>query len=226
MPANPIQSLRKYFRKKKELKFFKDSSNEQIFTHIYDHNKWGHGDTRSGKGSGLDQTLELREEFPGLLKQLHITSLLDIPCGDFFWMKDLELPVQQYIGADIVASMTEENARRYGNDSRSFQQLDLIHDSLPKTDAILCRECLVHLCFDDILKAISNIKSSGATYLLTTHFPERKSNTDISTGKHRPLNMQLAPFGWPAPLMEIVEASASARKGKKCLSVWKISDLP
>jgi hypothetical protein len=226
MLVNPIELVKRYLRKKKELQFFRDSSNEEIFTHIYQHNKWGHGDTRSGKGSSLDRTVRLREQLPDLISQLNITSLLDIPCGDFYWMKQIELPLQQYIGADIVASLAEENTNRYGSDNKKFLQLDLMHDELPAADAILCRECLVHLSFEDIAQAIKNIRRSDATYLLTTHFPELGSNTNIVTGKHRPLNMQLSPFFWPAPIAEIVEDNVSTRRGKKCLSVWRVSDLP
>lgn len=226
MAVNPVQLLKKYFRKKRELKFFKESSNEEIFTSIFESNKWGDSDSRSGKGSSLDRTVEIREQLPDLLKQLDISSMLDIPCGDFFWMKELELPLQQYIGADIVASLVQQNAQQYGNETISFLQLDLLQDSLPKTDAILCRDCLVHLCFEDIMQAIRNIKASGCAYLLTTNFPELGNNKDIVTGKYRSLNMQCSPFSWPEPLLEIVENKASEKRAKKCLSVWKVSELP
>jgi hypothetical protein len=39
--------------------------------------------------------------------------LLDIPCGDFNWMKLLNLGVD-YIGADIVGELIAENRRRFG----------------------------------------------------------------------------------------------------------------
>ncbi len=226
MPANPIQQLHKYFRKKKELKFFKRSSNKEIFTQIYEKNKWGDDETRSGKGSNLDRTEQLRQKLPGVLAQLNVRTLLDIPCGDYYWMKQIDLAVDLYIGADIVASLVQENSLHYGNQHRQFRQLDLLHDKLPQADAILCRECLGHLSFEDIILAISNIKASSAVFLLTTHFSELRRNSDIVTGKHLPLNLQLPPFGWPAPLLEIAENNAGPRRGNKCLSLWRISDLP
>jgi hypothetical protein len=84
----------------------------------------------------------------------------------------------------------------------------------------------VHLSFEDIFKAIENIKSSGSSYLMVTQFPAVKLNKDIVTGKHRSLNMTLAPFNWPQPSSEMVEYHAGNRRGNKCLSVWKIDKLP
>ena len=158
MSVNPVKLVKRYFRKKKEHEVFTQSSNEEIFNFIYENNKWGDGDTRSGRGSNLDRTKDLREELPNILKKLEVRCLLDIPCGDFFWMKEIDLEVESYIGADIVASLIESNSRLYGNELRRFMHLDLLHDSLPQADAILCKDCLVHLSFEDINLAIKNIK--------------------------------------------------------------------
>ena len=225
MPANPVTQLRQYLRKKRELQLFKQSSSEDVFTHIYEENKWGDGDSRSGKGSNLDRTKPLRQRLPQVLRELGIRSLLDIPCGDFFWMKETNISVERYIGADIVASLAQENQRLYGSSKRQFLQLDLLRDELPTTDAILCRDCLVHLCFEDIEKAVVYIKASGATYLLRRVFLTNKKNKDIVSGKHRSLNMRIPPLHWPKPIMEIPEHITNNSRGSKCLAVWKITDI-
>ena len=141
-------------------------------------------------------------------------------------MKEVELPLDRYQGADIVKPMIDENQRKFGNDKREFLHLDLLRDPLPAVDAIFCRDCLVHLSYADIETAIRNIKKSGARYLFTTQFPDRKSNKDIVTGKHHSLNFRQAPFHWPEPELEFVEYFAGERRGNKCLSVWEISRLP
>ena len=223
---NPITQLRKYFQKKKELAFFQNASPEEVFTTIYTTNKWGDATTRSGKGSTLDYTQRLRDELPALLKALETQTLLDIPCGDFHWMREVSLPVTHYIGADIVKPMIAENERRYSNTQRRFMALDLLEDELPQADTIFCRECLVHLSFADINRALANIKATGATYLMTTNFPEINRNKDIVTGKHRVLNFCTAPFNWPAPEKQIVEHEGDARRGRKEMAVWRIADLP
>ena len=218
--------LKKYFRKREESNLFRNASTEEIFTHIYLANKWGDEESRSGKGSNLAVTESLREALPDMLLQFNINSMLDIPCGDFHWMKEIDLPLTRYQGADIVKPMIEENQVRYGNEKREFLHLDLLRDPLPKVDAIFCRECLVHLSYADIEKALQNIRKSGASYLFTTHFPQRKYNEDIVTGKHHSLNFYLPPFSWPQPELEFVECFAGKRRGNKCLSVWRIDNLP
>ncbi|HAJ75206.1 MAG TPA: hypothetical protein DCM64_02005 [Gammaproteobacteria bacterium] len=226
MSVNPVKLVKRFFRKKKEHEVFTQSPNEEIFNFIYENNKWGDGDTRSGRGSNFDRTRKLRDGLPEILKKLGVRSLLDIPCGDFFWMKEIDLGIEKYIGADIVASLIELNSRSYGSDLRQFMHLDLLHDSLPEADAILCKDCLVHMSFADAKQAIENIKTSGSKFLLTTHFPEFQFNVDILTGKHRPLNFCKAPFEWPAPLEEIIEYRTGPKNGIKHLSVWRVADLP
>ena len=218
--------IKKYFAKKAEKEFFKKSSTEEVFTHIYESNKWGDEESRSGKGSNLEKTISLREAIPSMLNQLDAKSMLDIPCGDFHWMKEIELPLDHYMGADIVKPLIEENQKGYGSETREFLQLDLIRDKLPAVDVIFCRECLVHLSYADIALALNNIRKSGAKYLFTTHFPEIQINKDSITGKHHSLNFTLEPFNWPEPMLGHNEYFSSKRRGNKHLSVWKIADLP
>jgi hypothetical protein len=80
---------------------------------------------------------------------------------------------------DIVDALIEDNSQKYGSDSISFYCKDLAVDRLPEADLILCRDCLVHLTYEDILKVISNFKKSGAKYLLTTTFTYREKNSDL-----------------------------------------------
>ncbi|MEX2490078.1 MAG: class I SAM-dependent methyltransferase, partial [Pseudomonadales bacterium] len=172
-----MRFLKKYLAKRRELAKFRQSSTEEVFTYIHESNKWGDTQSRSGKGSNLDKTERIRSELPQLLEEIQVRSLLDIPCGDYFWMKEVTLPVESYIGADIVAELIEENVRNYSNDQRSFQKLNLLEDPLPQVDAIFCRDCLVHFSYADIARAIDNVKASGATWLLTTNFPDQKRNS-------------------------------------------------
>jgi hypothetical protein len=49
---------------------------------------------------------------------------------------------------------------------------DLTRDPLPKVDLVLCRDCLVHLSFDDIYESLDNLRRSGSMLLLTTTLAE------------------------------------------------------
>jgi len=189
---------------------------------------WRHHVTIRG-GSDLVQTAVIRRELPRLVEELGIRSFIDAPCGDWFWMKEAHLGVAEYIGVDIVEKLVEINNLQFGNPSRRFLCLNLAEDLLPKVDLIFCRDCLVHLNFQDIRRVIANFKRSQSKYLLTTTFTNRKRNVDLA-GKDvwRTPNFQVAPFNFPPPGRLINEGCTEANGlyGDKSLGLWRLEDLP
>ncbi|WP_250161065.1 hypothetical protein [Peribacillus frigoritolerans] len=75
---------------------------KELFTNIYKKNRWRNSESVSGQGSSLTQTKTLIQELPGLINQLQIKKLIDAPCGDFNWMKEVYKNTELYIGIDIV----------------------------------------------------------------------------------------------------------------------------
>jgi hypothetical protein len=200
---------------------------KEKFSEIYEKNIFGGGLSRSGEGSDLLQTAIIRHEIPKLLKQLEIKILIDAPCGDWYWMRKVDLPVEQYIGIDIVDKLVEKNNSAFGNSKIFFQVMNLTNGDLPKSDLIFSRDCLVHLSFTDALKIIANFKRSGAKYLLTTTFTSREKNEDLGDGFWRPLNKQLAPFNFPNPIRLINEGCTEGNNlfADKCLGLWLLQDI-
>jgi 2-polyprenyl-3-methyl-5-hydroxy-6-metoxy-1,4-benzoquinol methylase len=189
-----------------------------VFTDIYRHNGWQDAESVSGRGSTLAHTEVVRGELPRLLGELGARSLLDAPCGDFNWMRHVALGGVAYVGADVVPEMIERNRREYGGEGRDFLVLDLTRDRLPRADAILCRDCLIHLSFADALRALDNFRRSGARHLLATTHTSVRENADIETGAWRLLNLQLPPFNLPPPARLVVENAELS----KCLGVWRL----
>jgi SAM-dependent methyltransferase len=189
---------------------------------------WFDAESRSGTGSSLDATAQLRASLPPLLRRLNARCLLDVPCGDFNWMRHVDLSGIDYTGGDIVESMIEVNRERYATPSRRFVTVDITSGSLPDADVILCRDCLVHFSFANIMAAFRTMKASGARYLLTTTFPSRRDNKDIVDGDWRPLNLAESPFLLPAPQSVILEdcKEEGGAYSDKALAVWRVSDLP
>jgi hypothetical protein len=206
----------------------KAKSRHAIFSNYYKTNKWGDLESRSGCGSNLQVTQTLREALPSFLRDHQIQSMLDAPCGDFNWMKDVDLRGIDYIGVDIVPAVIEDNARRYGTPRREFKVIDLCVGSLPKVDLILCRDGLVHLSDEDALEVVRQFKESGSTYLLATTFPARDSNNNIATGMWRPLNLRRKPFCFPEPILIFNEGytGQQGRYADKSLALWRIADIP
>lgn len=58
-----------------------------------------------GHGSNLKQTQEIINQLPNIFKQHGVHSILDLPCGDYNWMKHVDLSDINYIGGDIVPKL-------------------------------------------------------------------------------------------------------------------------
>jgi hypothetical protein len=202
------------------------ASMPQIFTEIFERNVWLGDESRSGQGSDMTQTEIVRSALPDLIRRFGIKTMLDVPCGDFNWMKTVDLDVD-YIGGDIVPALIENNNRQYASPARCFRVLNVCRDELPAVDLLFCRDLLVHLSFDDARRALGNIRRSGSRYLLTTTFSDRHGNDEIQTGQWRPLNLRLAPFNLPEPLVIINERCTEwdGAWADKCLGFWRLADI-
>jgi hypothetical protein len=201
---------------------------DDVFRDIYRRHHWSGSRSASGAGASLDQTVGLRRSLPPLLAELGLVTMLDLPCGDFSWMRTVELPTQvRYIGADLLPEVVEPLAAEFGDDRHEFRVLDLTRDPLPPADLLFCRDCLVHLSFADIRRAIGNAVGSGIPYILTTTFPGSEANEDIVTGDWRILDLERAPFHLPAP-MRILNEGCTEGGGAfadKSLGLWRVEGL-
>lgn len=202
-------------------------SSEETFQLIHERNLWNGPDSVSGAGASRSQTDSLQVELPLLLKALNVRVLLDLPCGDFGWMQNVDLPIETYIGGDLVDALIADNRRRFGNEHHLFMNLDVTRDKLPKADLLFCRDCLVHLSFEDIFRALDNIRRSSIPYVLTTTFPECHRNEDITTGDWRLLNLEEPPFNLPAP-RHLINEGCTEGEGMyrdKSLGLWTLDDF-
>lgn len=204
------------------------ASRQQVFTEIFETQAWGSEESASGIGSTLEQTEVLRGILPGLMAELGVRTLVDVPCGDWHWLRHVALPVDTYLGLDVVPKVIEDNMAAYGRDGRSFEVFDLSRDVPPRADLVLCRDLLVHLSDSDIRSALRNLRASGSTWLLVTTFTEPRTHHDIPTGSWRPLNLQAAPWNFPEPERLINEnCTVDDRQWlDKSLGLWRLSDLP
>jgi hypothetical protein len=198
----------------------------EVFREAFRANLWG-GESRSGPGSSGDQTAGVAAALPGLCARLGVDRLLDVPCGDFSWMADVDLAGASYIGGDIVPEIIERNRREHAGPDREFLQVDITRDRLPAADLLLCRDCLVHLSFADIRAALANVAESEIRWLLTTTFPAEPENEDIVTGDWRPIDLTKPPFALPPPL-ELLNEGCTEQDGAfadKSLGLWTVASL-
>ena len=115
----------KFFLNEKELK-------KKIFTSIYKSQHWVQGQNKlsnqyisvSGHGSnlGTDQFYNLKDNLNKILVNYNISSILDMPCGDFLWMNRVISQNNniKYLGLDIVSDLISENITNYKNTNINF----------------------------------------------------------------------------------------------------------
>jgi len=201
------------------------------FTLIYDKRLWFRVNpainadaSSSGQGSTLESTAVFRRELECFLSHVNAQRLLDIPCGDFNWMKSVRFPPGlEYVGGDIVPSLVARLNKTYGNASQAFRVFDLTKDSFDAADVWLCKDCIQHLSNRDIFLVLENFCRSPVEYgLISNHFGVVE-NVDIPTGGFRHVDLTLPPFSLPAPLIKLSDIPIDGEP--RYIGVWKRTSL-
>lgn len=218
-PYRAVATLRGRWQFERDVLSIEDP--QKKFTWIFEKNAWGSQESRSGPGSTLRNTEQLRAELPAILREFQVRTLLDAPCGDFNWMSHVVDQLDcSYIGIDIVPALIDSNKANHGRDGVEFIQGDIMVFNFPYADMLICRDCLFHLSYIDIKKTLDNFLRSGIQYFMTTtHITEDDfRNKDISTGDWRRINLFLAPFYFPVNVKRrIDDTGAGAYKREMCI---------
>jgi len=160
-----------------------------------------------------------------ILKKYNITSISDSPSGVYQnWIYLLDLPNRNidYIGYDINDLIIQRNKEE--NPNVKFIEFDMCEEILPKTDLIICRDCLFHLPNDFVSRTLKNFKDSKSTYLLATEQRWVKKNNELTPKElkmecgWKPINLEIEPFDLGEPL-EIHNED----RWKRSMSIWKIN---
>jgi len=196
---------------------------KEIFQDVYTNWRFGGWpESKSGGGSTMEETEIIRQQIKQIVKDKDIKSVVDAPCGDFNWMKDIVYSFESYTGCDIVPEMIADN-QKYANSIIKFQELDLTQDEIPEADLLITRDIIGHLTLEDGKKVIANILKSKCKYLLTTtwysltdeNYSQTHTNFDREVTLDRqweagaaqfyPVCLHSAPFNLPKPEFYIEE---------------------
>ena len=170
----------------------------------------------------LNNTKNIRKELIKLIQKYNIKFFLDIPCGDFNWIKNIINKDIKYIGGDIVKELIDRNNKKFSQTNVQFIEFDILRNRLPSADILLCRDCLIHFSYKNIKKFLNNFVNSEIEYLLITSYESNRNNSEqnyeIDDGDFRPLFLMKRPFNLPEPLDKIVDKDIEHNKNSnlKC----------
>lgn len=188
------------------------------FLAVFRSNLWEDGESVSGPGSAKSShaVKESLEALEFLVANHQVSSILDVPCGDFNWFSDFLCRHKhlRYTGIDIVEPLIARNKERFP--FASFEVGDITSSVPTRMDVVFTKELFIHLTNADIFAALTNMKRSGATYLMASnHFGVENIELAENGGGHcRPLNLCNHPFSFRSPIWR-----------NDFIGIWKFSDL-
>ena len=181
---------------------------------LFDVSRLSAPETPNGPGSTVALTEGIRGWLPGLFERYGIKSMLDAPCGDWNWLRLVDLGRIDYLGWDCLPALVEQCSQRVadgdcvGTPNAVFECVNLLTvPEVPQVDLILSRDFLAHLPNQPAQRVLDKFKASGSRYLLTSHYPHA-DNRFVYDPKdfawigyaERAINLEALPFSLGAPL--------------------------
>ena len=185
---------------------------------IFEHSDWSRGKegvSRSGFGATRHATRHIRNAMPRLLETYKVKRLVDAPCGDFFWMKYVDLTGIEYWGWEVSESLIEANKKNYGSPTKHFSLGDITSDPFPEADMLMVRDCLVLLKFDMRWAFFENFVASNIPWLLIASWIAPVNPWVYKNGGHKSHSMTAAPFSFGPPVEFILETAKVLPEGEE-----------
>ena len=186
------------------------------FDTIYRTNAWNGDESRSGPGSGSIATARVKHQIVGLVKELKVKSVLDVGCGDGFWMPDLP----GYVGFDV--SRTAIALARTRHPDREY----ILHWPAASFDLVITRDAMQHLSLEEGTLLLAMIYATGSSWLLASTYLGGE-NVDIVTGDAYSPDLEAEPFSMGPPERLIFDGyhyheTEELRDPRKHLGLWRL----
>ncbi len=165
---------------------------KEYFSKVYVQNLWGGILSRSGPGSEGDFANQKIKVLTEIIADYEINSILDIGCGDFYWMKEIAPLLDHYHGIDVVDDLVINNKKQYEGAKVSFQSIDVSKPddqkllNVRKVDLVTCLDVIGHLLNDEIDSLLSFILCDlEIKFLVVTNRREAASAYYLKRAKTR-----------------------------------------
>jgi 2-polyprenyl-3-methyl-5-hydroxy-6-metoxy-1,4-benzoquinol methylase len=132
-----------------------------------------------GAGSWKAQAGDARDFIQGAINKYRFETILDLGCGDWNWMQEVDFKGAQYLGIDCDDQMIQDNSSKYGSDQIRFQVGDIFSIDLPKVDLVICRDVLFHVRKELSLSLIQKLKTRDRLFFLSTSFNQQTTNQEL-----------------------------------------------
>ena len=198
------------------------------FSEIYANNEWGHG---SGEGSLEIHTRGYRKFLQSFLVKRHISSVVEMGCGDWQFSRFVNWDDIHYQGYDVVPDLIQSNKESFSKKNISFCLYSGNPTELPEADLLITKDVLQHLPNQAVLEFLPHL--SKYRYALLTNCINPKgetTNVDIEIGGFRYLDLRLAPFNLKATQVYSFEKNEDSlferlRKAIRGYPAWRKSVL-
>ena len=213
-----------------------DMKISEYFDNVYKYQKWIDNKYKdqplSGNGSSIYNTTILINDLKKLIIKYNIKSIVDCGCGSFNYLVPLldffESNIESYLGIDIVSSVINQNNNNYSNNKINFLNDDICNtDKINNYDLIICKEVLMHLSTDLIIKFLKNVKKYNCKYILVSSFRNEKPLPYyagfVEYGALHKNNLFNPPYNFGGPL-EVISQNDDTDEHK--LYLWKVDDIP
>jgi len=169
------------------------------------------GETPCGQGSTLTNTAAMRVALQEWLYKYGVDVMVDAGCGDFNWVKQLNLGGITYYGYDIV-----DRKRR----DLPFAVKDVITESFPPCDLVVCKDVFIHWTNEMIMDAIANFRKY-TNYMFAESTPGISNDgRPEQAGGFARVNLEGLPFNLGPPMEKIKD-----KKFRRYYGWWDITLL-
>lgn len=179
--------------------------------------------TVSGTGSTTGATSHVRQFLEAFIRTRNIQSIVDVPCGDLWWMKNTNIHGASYTGLDLIPEVVEKAQAIVPStwEASAFNTLDIVTETPPTADLIICRDLFPYITTGETLQALQNLLAAKPSFLALSswgadHNGELKPRA--SGWGWRAVNLTLSPY------LDLGEPLASCwEQGKKWLLVFPVA---
>jgi len=171
----------------------------EFWTKIYNENmlEWRGEESKSGEGSEKDNADTKINLIKSIIEENQISSILDLGCGDIYWMQKILDNFQgNYLGIDVAQDVVDENIKKYESHKNiEFDCLDITSEGGQKAfrkrygdrnfDMIIGLDILGHLLNDEVDLFVNFICSINPELVFLTNRESKEGRLYLTGPKTR-----------------------------------------